>query len=165
VVLGLCAAVGLGALLAYNAAIWGEPSVSGGYGDGFEEQFAHSGLSWFASNVWGGLVDPHHGLLPWAPFVAVLAIGVVAERRHLTDWSLAAAIGGVLYLLIQWRANTFAGGRGHSGYRYPLEMLTACAPAFYLGYLRWVAPRPAAAKLLAVGVTVAFAGQLTASVA
>jgi hypothetical protein len=165
VALGLCAAVGLGALLAYNAAIWGEPSVSGGYGDGFEEQFAHSGLGWFASNVWGGLVDPHHGLLPWAPFVAVLAIGVVAERRHLTDWSLAAAIGGVLYLLIQWRANTFAGGRGHSGYRYPLEMLTACAPAFYLGYLRWVAPRPAAAKLLAVGVTVAFAGQLTASVA
>ncbi len=163
--LGLAASVGLVALLAHNNHIWGEPSISGGYGDGFEEQFAHSGLGWFVSNVWGGLVDPRHGLLPWAPFVGLLAIGAVAERRHLPDWSLAAAVGGVVYLLIQWRANSFAGGKGHSGYRYPLEMLTACAPVFFVGYQRWVAPRPVAVKLLTVGVAIGFAGQLTASVA
>lgn len=164
-VLGLTAAIGMAALLAYNTAIWGEPSVSGGYGDGFEEQFANSGLGWFVSNVWGGLVDPHHGLLPWAPFVAVLAIAAAVERRHLGDWSLAAALGGILYLLIQWRANSFAGGKGHSGYRYPLEMLTACAPAFFVGYQRWVAPRPVAVKALVIGVAIGFAGQLTATVA
>jgi hypothetical protein len=163
--LGLSASVGLAALLAYNTYLWGEPSVSGGYGDGFEEQFAHSGLGWFVANVWHGLVDPQHGLLPWAPFVALLAVAAVAARRHQVDWTLAAAVGGVLYLLIQWRANSFAGGKGHSGYRYPLEMLVACAPAFFVGYQRWVAPRPVAMKLLVVGLTIGFAGQLTASVA
>lgn len=163
VVLGLTSAVGLAAVVTYNAAIWGEPSISGGYGDRFERQFEHADLGWFLSNLWGGLVDPHHGLLTWAPFVLVLGVAAVAERRQLVDWSWAAAFGGVLYLLIQWRANAFAGGEGHFAYRYPLEMLTAAAPALFIGYQRWVRPRVTAQRFLAVGLAISFAGQLTAS--
>lgn len=164
VLLGLTAAIGLAGIVAYNNAIWGEPSISGGYGDGFERQFAHSGLGWFVSNVLGGLVDPHHGLLIWAPFVVVLGVAAVAVRHQLVDWSAAAAVGGVLYLLIQWRANAFAGGEGHFAYRYPLEALTAAAPALYLGYERWVRPRLTAQRFLAVGLAIGFGGQLTAAI-
>lgn len=164
VVLGLTSAAGLAAIVAYNTSIWGEAAISGGYGDGFEEQFAHSGLGWFLSNVWGGLVDPHHGLLIWAPFVIVLGVGAVAERRALVDWSAAAAVGGVIYLVIQWRANAFAGGEGHFAYRYPLEALTATSPALFVGYQRWVRPRLTAQRFLMAGLAVGFAGQLTASI-
>lgn len=163
VVLGLTSGAGLLAIVAYNTSIWGEASISGGYGDGFERQFAHSDLGWFVSNVVGGLFDPHHGLLVWAPFLVVLAVAAVAERRHLVDWSTAAAVGGIAYLLIQWRANAFAGGEGHFAYRYPLEALTAAAPALYVGYERWVRPRLTAQRFLVLGLAVGFGGQLTAS--
>jgi hypothetical protein len=73
-------------------------------------------------------------------------------------------VGGVIYLVIQWRANAFAGGEGHFAYRYPLEALTAAAPALFIGYQRWVRPRLTAQRFLVAGLAVGFTGQLTASI-
>ena len=65
---------------------------------------------------------PTHGLLIWAPFVIVLGIGAVVGRRQVADWSATAAVGGVLYLLVQSRAEHLRRrGGATSAYRYPLE--------------------------------------------
>ena len=109
------------AMLAYNQATFHELSVSGGYGDQFGRQFSDSGVGWFVRNVVGGLVDPRHGLLSWAPFLLVLIPATVAARATSRDWCIGSALGGALYLLVQYRANRFSGGEGHHGYRYPLE--------------------------------------------
>jgi hypothetical protein len=157
--------MGMIALLAYNDAVFHELSVQGGYSSQFGEGLiAEPGLGWFLRNVAGGLVDPKHGLLPWAPFLLVLVPATVFARRHLPDWCIGSALGGALYLLVQFRANRFSGGEGHLGYRYPLEFLTAAAPALAVGYYHWVRERPPAQRLLVVGVVIGAAFQLTASV-
>lgn len=162
--IGLASGCGFALLLAYNAAVWGELSVSGGYGDSFSDRFARSGLGWFARNVWGALFDVQHGLLTWAPFLVVLAAGAVVARRQAPDWSVLAALGGLVYLLVQLRANRFSGGDGHFGYRYPLEAMVAAAPLLFVGYWRWVRERQVARMALSVGLAVGFLGQILGAV-
>jgi hypothetical protein len=77
------------------------------------------------------------------------------------DWALAADVGGVLYLLIQWRANRFSGGAAFFAYRYPMETLTVMAPGLYLGYQRWVRGRPLAERALRFSLAVSVAAQGT----
>jgi hypothetical protein len=161
---GLTSGIGLAALMAYNHAIWGGISISGGYGDGFSDRFASSSVGWFLGNVWGALVDRDHGLLTWAPFLLVLGAGAVATRRKLPDWTVVSAVGGLLYLLVQLRANRFSGGDGHFGYRYPLEALVAAAPLLFLGYWQWARDRRIPRMALAVGLAVGLLGQVLGAV-
>src|SRR5690606_29871789 len=74
------------------------------------------------------------GMLIWAPYLVVLVPIGIKTRKQMPDWVSAAAVGGILYLLIQLRANRFSGGDGHFAYRYPLETLTAAAPWAFLSY-------------------------------
>src|SRR5690606_24249235 len=103
-------------------------TVSGGYGDGFTDRFGSSSASWFLANVLGALFDPRRGLLLWAPFLILLFPLGFAARKSMPDRASAAAVGGLIYLLIQLRANRFSGGDGYFAYRYPLEALTAAGP-------------------------------------
>jgi hypothetical protein len=160
--LGATSSVGLAALLYYNFTIWDRVSISGGYGDGFTDQFVIASASWFASNVWGAMFDLTHGLFIWAPFVLVLAVGAVLVRNKQPDWARWAAVGGTLYLLIQLRANRFSGGDGHFAYRYPLEALVAAAPLLYLSYVHWVQPRPLRRVMVWLGLAIGILGQILA---
>lgn len=161
---GLASTCGLILLLAYNRAVWGVISISGGYGDDFSDRFASSDFSWFLRNVWGALVDRQHGLLTWAPFLLVLGAGAAVARRRLPDWTVLSAVGGLLYLLIQLKANRFSGGDGHFGYRYPLEATVAAAPLLFLGYWHWARERRTARLALEVGLAVALLGQVLGAV-
>lgn len=139
--IGAGSLVGLAGLLTYNWWLWGRLTVSGGYSEGFTQNLASSDLMGFAVNVLGALVDPRVGLLVISPFLVPLILGMRPAWRELPAWSRGAAIGGVLYLLIQLKANRYSGGDGFVGYRYPLEALTAWAPLLAISYPHWVRGR------------------------
>ncbi len=125
---GAFSAIGLAGLIGYNYWIYGELTLSGGYGAAFSEQLAsseESQLLWYVKNVIGGLINPGKGLLVYSPFIIVLAAKLGSGWRNTELIGRGAAIGGVIYLLVQWKANRFSGGDTFWGYRYPLEPLVA----------------------------------------
>jgi hypothetical protein len=150
--IGLGSSAGLAALLAINDRVFGEPSISGGYPSSFRERALSLDIPHFLWNVLGALFGPLHGLLIWSPFLIVLIPGLRAAWRAAPGWVKGASLGGVLYLLLQLKANRYTGGGGFAAYRYPLEALTAAAPLLLLAYTEWVAKRPRAARIFSFTV-------------
>ncbi len=144
--IGAGAATGLVLFLLYNQAVFGNLSLSAGYGTGFQDTALDANVAWYLRNVAGGLLSPTRGFLVWTPFLFVLLPGLRAGWRAAPPWVRGATIGGVLYLLLQYKANRYSGGSGFFAYRYPLEALTAAAPLLYLSFREWVAARPAAVR-------------------
>lgn len=139
---GAGSVAGLAGLLWYNWWVWGELSITGGYGSGFVDQVASTDSLSYLENVVGALVDPTYGLLLYSPFLLVLIPGIRAGWQRLPDWARGAAIGGAVYLLVQLKANRFSGGAGFLGYRYPLEALTSAGVLLTFSYVHWVSERP-----------------------
>lgn len=159
--IGAGSTLGLAGLLWFNWWLWGEVSVTGGYGSGFTGRFLDPEAMGFAENVVRAFVDPTHGLIVFSPFLLVLVPGLRRAWRATPAWAKGAAIGGALYLLIQFKANRFSGGDGFTGYRYPLEALTAVAMLLFLAYRWWVAKRPMMVRLFWACVGAAVVFQLT----
>jgi hypothetical protein len=155
--IGLGAFAGLAALVAFNALVFGEPSVLGGYEPGFVDNAQSLDLVGYGRNVVLAFVSPTRGLLVWSPFLVVLLPGLVAAWRAAPGWVRGGALGAVLYLLVQYKANRFTGGSGFATYRYPLEAVTAAAPLLVLSYTEWVAKRPQAVRIFRVLAIVAVA--------
>lgn len=164
VAVGAGSAPGMIGLLAYNLAVWRRLTISGGYGGGFADRLADPDLLWFARNVAGALFDLRHGLLIWGLFLVVLVFGLPFVTRRAPAWSVGAAVGGLIYLLIQLKANRFTGGEGHFGYRYPLEALTAAAPLLFASYVGWVAKLRVRRLAFWLGVGAAVFGQIAGAV-
>lgn len=139
--MGSGSAAGVAGLLLFNLWLWGRLTISGGYSSGFAENLASADLLSFAKNVMGALIDPYVGLLVVTPFLVPLLLRLVPAWRELPVWAKGAALGGCLYLLIQYKANRFSGGGGFAGYRYPLEAMVGFAPLFAVSYRQWVAGR------------------------
>ncbi len=147
---------GVAAFLLYNLAIFGEFSVSAGYGTGFQDNvFSTDLVGWLRNNALGAF-SATRGFLVWSPFLLVLVPGIRAAWRAAPAWVRGSAIGGLLYLLVQYKANRYSGGAGFFSYRYPLEALTAAAPLLYLAYEEWVSRRPLMTSVFTVlgGVSV-----------
>jgi hypothetical protein len=153
-------ALGLVALIGYNAAVFDSGSISGGYGDGAVSNTRDTDLIGYLNNIRGGLLDPTRGLITLSPLLLPVSVGLVALRKRIPPALLGGAIGGVLYLLLQWKANRFSGGSNFVGYRYPIEALAATAPALFVGW-NWV-KRYRLARLL-LFVTAAYSLALYAS--
>jgi hypothetical protein len=154
---GIGALAGLAALLAFNAVVFGEPSVLGGYEPGFVDNAQSADVVGYLRNIVMALVSPTRGLLVWSPFLIVLIPGLVSGWKAAPGWARGAAIGAVAYLLFQYKANRYSGGSGFATYRYPLEALTAAAPVLVLSYTTWVAERPAAIRVFRVLAVVSVA--------
>jgi hypothetical protein len=154
---GVGALAGLAALVAFNAAAFGEPSVLGGYAPVFVDNAQSLDVVGYGRNIVLALFSPTRGLLVWSPFLLVLVPGLVAGWRAAPGWARGAAIGAVAYLLFQYKANRFTGGAGFATYRYPLEALVAAAPVLVLSYTQWVAKRPTAVRVFRVLAVVAVA--------
>jgi hypothetical protein len=157
--IGASSGAGLGALVLYNWSVFGHPSIRGGYHTGFVENLVDPDIVAYAANVWGALFDLSNGLFIWAPFLLLLIAAVPAVWRRVPPWALGAALGGVVYLLIQLKANRFSGGDGHFAYRYPLETLMASAPLLALAAREWVWERPISRGLLVLTILAAGVGQ------
>ena len=140
--IGFGSAIGQIAFLAYNQLIFGSFSVSAGYGEAFRDNALSLDVAGYLRNVFLGALSATRGFLIWSPFLLVLLPGMRAGWKVASTWVRGAAIGGVLYLLLQYKANRFSGGSGFFTYRYPLEALTAAAPLLYLSFKEWVSVRP-----------------------
>jgi alpha-1,2-mannosyltransferase len=136
--IGIGSAMGLALLVAYNTVVFGAPSIAGGYGSGFNERTSSLDLVEYAGNIALALVHPLRGLLIFSPFLILLIPGLKAAWRAAPAWVQGSALGGLLYLLLQLKANRYSGGSGFWGYRYPLETLAAAAPLLLLAYSEWV---------------------------
>jgi len=107
---GLGSSLGLVALISFNYWLWATFTITGGYSTELRENLLTGGWLSFIGNVWGAVVDLRHGLLVWAPFLVLAVPAAFIVRRTSPRWALGAAVGGLLYLLIQLRANRFSGG-------------------------------------------------------
>jgi hypothetical protein len=146
-------------LIGYNWIVFGAPSISGGYGSGFTEHALHSGLRWYVDNIAAALFDPSRGLLLWTPFLIILIPGVLGAWRAAPAWARGAALGSLLYLLLQLKANRFSGGEAFFVYRYPLEPLTAAAPVLLLAWREWTARNTLRIRLFVVSAITSVAVQ------
>lgn len=156
------AGVGLGAglLMAFNQMMFGAPSLSGGYRDTMRSGLTEFNPGWYAGNLMRALLDPGRGLLVWAPFLALLAVGVTAGWKAAPPWVRGSALGALGYALFQYKANRYTGGAGYPGYRYPLEPLMAAAPLLYLSWRERLRDDPVLARATkgTAGVAVALQG-------
>ncbi len=137
--IGFMSAFGLGALLLFNRWAFGTLTITGGYSTEIGARAGDVGgteIVRYLTNIGGGLVDPERGLLMYSPYLLMLLPGVREGWRRLDAIGRGAAVGGVLYLLVQWKANRFSGGDAFWSYRYPLEMLTV---SVLLGVASWEA--------------------------
>ncbi|MBY5162904.1 hypothetical protein [Salsipaludibacter albus] len=159
ILIGALSALGLAALLGYNYWLWSAVTMSGGYGGDFADLLLGSGPVWYLRNVTLGLLSPVNGLIIWAPFLLVLVPAVWRSRRQIPGWALMSALGGVAYLLVQWKANYYPGGDAFFAYRYPLEALTAAAPALWFGWDQWVRGHRTREKALFLTLALAITGQ------
>ena len=158
--IGAGSLLGLGGLLWYNWWVWGTPTVTGGYGEGRIGQVLSGDIGAYVQNIVGAVIDPFHGLLPYSPFLLLLLPGLREAWRHAPDWAKGASIGGIIYLLVQLKANRFSGGEGFVGYRYPLEALTAAAVLLAISYQQWVSWRTMVKFMFWAGVVIAMTLQV-----
>ena len=157
---GLASGLGLAALLAFNWWAWGELTVSGGYRATFTDAFLTNDMGWYAINVARSLIDPARGVLVASPFFLFLIPGLRQAWRGAEPAVRYAALGSMVYMLVQLRANRFSGGDGHFAYRYPLEPLTASAPLLFLAFKSWVAQRPRMVRYFGFAVVLSAVPQL-----
>jgi hypothetical protein len=158
------AALGLASVVAYNNAVFGGLSISGGYGSKRTDSLRDPDLVEFVLNVGRGLVAPRYGLLVWSSFLVVLALGLRDAWRKVPAWVHGPALGGALYLLTHWLLNRASGGTGYLFYRYPLEPLVAAAPLLFASYAYWVRPRPSLARACHLLIVLSIAGHGMAAV-
>lgn len=72
-----------------------------------------------------------------SPFLLLLVPGLLPAWRKSDPWVLGAAVGGLIYLLLQFKMNRYNPANA-TLYRYPLEALTASAPLWFAAYLYWL---------------------------
>lgn len=151
--IGLFTAAGAGGFLLYSHHYWntivdpGDPDATLSRG-ALNPTSMHSyrrlltdwslpALGDYAVKIAGALVSPGRGVLIGAPFLLLLVPGLRRAWRAAPSWARASAVGGVLYLLVQLKAEVFTGGQYFWSYRYPLETLTLCGPVLVLAWQEW----------------------------
>lgn len=155
VVIGALTAAGLAAFALYSHRYWNvvvtgadqavtvargvlNGTATHGYFDALTD-WSMGALGDLGYKIAGALVSPGRGLLIGAPFLVLLLPGLRRAWRVAPDWVRSAAVGGLVYLLIQLKAEVFTGGQFFWSYRYPLETLTLCAPLLVLAWRRFAA--------------------------
>ena len=135
--LGAASFIGVAALLVYNLFVFEKISVASGYGSGFAQNLVSTDSFKFLKNLIGALIAPDQGFLFWSPFFILLLPGLVQGWRNSETWVKGAALGGVVYFLLQYKMNRYNPGNT-TLYRYPIESLVALAPLWFSAYLYWI---------------------------
>jgi hypothetical protein len=125
---GLGASLGTATLLAYNYWLLDTFTISGGYGTNFTDNLFNASGWWYVRNLAGAFFSLDRGMVIWSPILAVAVFGVPWAVRRAPNWTIGAATGSIVLLLVQFRLNRYSGGDGFSSYRYPLEALVATSP-------------------------------------
>lgn len=127
------AAVGLAAVAGYSAAVFDTWFPGAGYDvPGHLGGLVEHDLGQTVRAVVGVLVGDR-GVLRFSPVVAIAAVAAIRHRRDLHPWAIAAALGGLAYLLVQVRAVGPLGGSGFFGPRVTTEPVVLAVPALVTG--------------------------------
>lgn len=152
VLIGAGATAGLLGLMTYNQIVFDSFSpTTSAYGDQFTSQAGAGGTTGYLSNLGGFFFHPANSLFLWSPFLLVLVFGIPRAWRAAPPWVRAAALSGVIYLLVHAALNRQSGGLQRN-YRYPLEMLTLAAPLLVLAYDKLVARSPRLQRVFGAAV-------------
>lgn len=88
------------------------------------------------SRVLGALASPTRGLLITSPWLIVLAGGISTGWRECDPWVRGAAVGGIVYGLVQLAVYPYWGGQGYFGGRFLIESLIFWSPLLAVIYER-----------------------------
>lgn len=143
-IFGVPAAAALALVALYNQYLFGRPSIAGGtyaYASdnalgGSTGGVGSSALHEWLVNTAGLLASPLRGLFFYAPIVILCGFGLRAAWKVAPSWCKGTALGGLAYLLLQARINTFAGGGSFYGSRLTIEPLVLWTPLLFLAALQ-----------------------------
>jgi hypothetical protein len=128
IVIGLVSALGVVALSAYSYRLFGTLLPVAGYSGSRITAVATTSGSVFGERLLHTLANPRRGVLVYTPFLLVLLPFAWRGWRVSPWWVRASAIAGLVYLVVQLRANTWHGGSGFFGSRLALETVVLAAP-------------------------------------
>lgn len=151
------AATSVGAILflAYNRFVFGSWSPFAAYELNPVLTLADLDLLGWLINLGRAFLDPQRGMIFVSPFLLILVPGLRAAWKSAPTWVKAAALGGVAFWLIQYKAHDYRGGDRFFGYRFALEGLLATSPLLFLSYQGWVQNSFTRKLLFSIGVAFA----------
>jgi hypothetical protein len=135
---GLPSAAGLLSMSLYSQAIFGTWLPVAGYSTGKVSAVASTGGGEFLENLVYGLGHPLRGLLFYTPLLLLLLPGVDRGWKVAPAWVRSAAVGGLLYAVVQLRANGWTGGADYFGSRLLIELLVLASPLLLLTFRHYV---------------------------
>ena len=127
------AAGGLAGLLgssAYTLWVFGSPLPVAGYDAAGHLEGLWRQTPWATARELGlALTSPSRGLLVASPVLVPGLVALARVWRRLPGWTLASALAGLAYLVVQVRAVGHSGGEDFFAYRVSLETVALAAPA------------------------------------
>jgi hypothetical protein len=142
IVVGLCSVLGLIAMSLYSQVLFGTWLPVAGYSTTRIDNIATTGPLEFARRIGLALIHPQRGLLLYTPLLLLLLPGVHRGWRAAPDWVRSAAVAGLAYLVVQFRANNWTGGADHFGSRLTLEALVLASPLLLVVFQRFIRTTP-----------------------
>lgn len=157
------ALLGLAMLLVYNMAVLDTLSPApAGYGESFLDRAQRQSPLAYLGDVTGMLFHPKYSVFVFSPFLVFTLPGLRPAWRTAQPWVRAAALGGLVYILIHLRLNRYWGG-AEFNYRYPLEMLVMMSPLLLLSWRDWYGrASDLGRKLFRFSIPISIAVQLVA---
>jgi hypothetical protein len=152
--IGALSGLGLGAMSVYSQIIFGTWLPVAGYETFKVGAVATRSPSAFAENVVLALVHPLRGILLYTPILLLLLPGIDRGWKAAAPWVRSSAIAGVVYALVQHRANSWTGGADFFGNRLLLETLVLASPLLVLTAQRYLLPAKHAIRVVAASVLV-----------
>jgi hypothetical protein len=154
--LGVTSALGLVAVVLYSRVLFGTWLPIAGYSSYAVDNLGGTSTSDYGLRILMFLGDPVRGILIYMPALIVLVPFVGRGWKVSPWWVRAAAVSGVVYMVVQLRANAHHGGSQFFGARLSIELTILAAPLLLRTYQayhqgrRWAAP--AVHVLIIVGV-------------
>lgn len=134
--IGVTSFLGVIGLVTYHRITLDQWSLLGSYSANADAALAPVARDW-TNDLAGLFVAPERGILVYSAFLLLLVPGLPRAWRCAPAWVRGAAVGGVLYMVLQLAGNVVDGGSGYYSYRYPLEALTAFTPLLALAAQQW----------------------------
>lgn len=135
--IGATSSLGVLAMVGYSRWAFGTWTPIAGYGTYGVDNLTGQEWTTFLYGVAATVFDPGRGLVFYAPVLVVLLPGLRAGWRASPPWVRLAALSGVTYMLVQLRANAFAGGTNFFGSRLTIEMLVLLSPLLVITWDTW----------------------------
>ena len=158
IVIGLVSVLGLLSMSVYSFSLFGTWAPVAGYGATGPGLRSAGDILTLLERIAFMVAHPLRGVLVYTPFLLILLPFVRHGWRASPWWVRSAAVGGVLYLVVQVWGDSWAGGGGFFGSRLTIETLTLLGP---LLLRTWQVSVSRSARLKGACVGLVFAAVLT----